>query len=66
MTGFCTALLSNFIWNRRWTFTAARRHSRRRQALRFIIVSGAAFALALVALQMLVGVIGLAEMPGRY
>ena len=50
---FCVALVNNFVWNRLWTFrgTAGRGSS---QALRFVLVSVAAFLASLVVLDALV------------
>lgn len=36
---FCTAVLSNFIWNRYWTFPDSRSHSLGRQLFQFAAVS---------------------------
>jgi putative flippase GtrA len=61
---FLVAVANNFLWNRRWTF---RGHTERahRQALRFLVVSVAAFVLGLLALEVLVTVLGLPEVPAQ-
>ena len=50
---FAVALLNNFVWNKLWTFRAAR-GSARAQAFRFIVVSVGAFLLSLAVLDALV------------
>jgi putative flippase GtrA len=57
---FLVAVTNNFVWNRRWTFGLTGR-GRRRQAARFLAVSGGAFAVNLVLLQALVDPGGLSE-----
>jgi dolichol-phosphate mannosyltransferase len=56
--GFLVAVTSNFLLNRHWTFVG---HAGRRshQAMRFLVVSVAAFLLGLVLLSVLVGGFGL-------
>jgi putative flippase GtrA len=61
---FAVALANNFLWNRHWTFTAAGRRAGR-QAARFVAVSLAAFVLAFAALQVLVGLLGMASVPAQ-
>ncbi|MBN2469777.1 MAG: GtrA family protein [Anaerolineae bacterium] len=36
---FSTAVLSNYLWNRYWTFPDSRAHSARRQLFQFFVVS---------------------------
>jgi dolichol-phosphate mannosyltransferase len=43
---FAVAVANNFWWNRTWTFEAHSSGPARRPALRFLAVSGGAFALA--------------------
>jgi dolichol-phosphate mannosyltransferase len=52
-TAFVVALVNNFVWNRVWTFRDApgRVH---RQAVRFVLVSTAAFLVSLAILAVLV------------
>jgi putative flippase GtrA len=52
-TAFAVALVNNFVWNRLWTFREApgRLHG---QALRFVVVSSAAFLVSLAILATLV------------
>jgi dolichol-phosphate mannosyltransferase len=50
---FLVAVMSNFVWNRRWTFAPSPR-ARHLQALRFFTVSAVAFAFSLGLLQLLV------------
>jgi putative flippase GtrA len=50
---FAVAVTSNFAWNRRWTFRAHGRGAGG-QALRFLLVSLAAFGFSLLVLQALV------------
>ena len=52
---FVVALLNNFVWNKLWTFRAAR-GSAPTQALRFMVVSVGAFLLSLAVLDALVRV----------
>jgi dolichol-phosphate mannosyltransferase len=61
---FCIAATSNFLWNRRWTF---RGHTERahRQAVRFLVVSVAAFVFNLIVLEILVTVVELPEVPAQ-
>jgi dolichol-phosphate mannosyltransferase len=62
--GFLVAVTSNFLLNRHWTFVG---HGGRRthQAMRFLIVSVAAFLLGLALLSVLVGGFGVAEVPAQ-
>ena len=50
---FAVAVTNNFGWNRHWTFRAGRGHAGF-QAARFLVVSLAAFLLALALLELLV------------
>jgi dolichol-phosphate mannosyltransferase len=61
---FLVAVANNFLWNRRWTF---RKHTEQahRQAMRFLVVSVAAFAFNLIVLEILVAGVGLAEVPSQ-
>jgi putative flippase GtrA len=61
---FLIAVTNNFVWNRRWTFGLTGR-GRRRQALRFLAVSAAAFAFNVVLLQLLVDLGGLPEIVAQ-
>jgi dolichol-phosphate mannosyltransferase len=54
---FVVALVNNFAWNRLWTFRDARGHLGN-QAFRFVVVSVAAFLLALALLSVLVRDLG--------
>jgi putative flippase GtrA len=59
-----TALTSNFVLNRRWTFEAT--HGRRRlQAPRFILVSAGGFAVNLLVLRFCVELVGLPKLPAE-
>ena len=61
---FLVAVANNFLWNRRWTF---RGHTGRahRQAVRFLVVSVAAFVLNLAVLELFVAVLDVAEVPSQ-
>lgn len=61
---FVVGVANNFFWNRRWTFRA-RGGSALFQAPRFLTVSVVAFLFALVVLELLVSVVGLAEVPAQ-
>ena len=61
---FLIAVTNNFVWNRHWTFDARAGHAGF-QAARFFTVSVAAFAFNLLALQVLVAVAGLPEVPAQ-
>ena len=50
---FCVALVNNFAWNRLWTFRDTPGHIHG-QALRFVVVSAAAFLVSLAVLSVLV------------
>jgi putative flippase GtrA len=61
---FVIAVTNNFWWNRHWTFKA--RHGRAGfQAARFFVVSIGAFVLAATTLELLVSVVGMAELPSQ-
>lgn len=61
---FLVAVSNNFFWNRHWTFDArsGRAHA---QAVRFLIVSVAAFLFGVGLLQLLIGIGGLAAVPAQ-
>jgi dolichol-phosphate mannosyltransferase len=61
---FAVAVLNNFWWNRHWTFRA-RSGRAGFQAARFFTVSGAAFIFAAAMLELLVSVVGVAELPAQ-
>ena len=61
---FLVAVQSNFLFNRRWTFShvASRRHV---QATRFFVVSTAAFACNVALLELLVTVASVPHIPAQ-
>jgi putative flippase GtrA len=61
---FVVAVLNNFWWNRHWTFRARGGHAGF-QAARFFAVSVAAFVVAAAILELLVSVVGVAEVPAQ-
>jgi putative flippase GtrA len=61
---FVVAVLNNFWWNRHWTFRARSGHAGF-QAARFFAVSVAAFLFAACVLELLVSVVGVAEIPAQ-
>jgi dolichol-phosphate mannosyltransferase len=61
---FVAALTNNFWWNRHWTFRAGSAPVGF-QAVRFVVVSLAAFGLGLVLLEALVVGAGLAKVPAQ-
>ena len=61
---FVVAVANNFWWNRHWTFGAADGHAGF-QAARFFTVSVAAFLFAASILEVLVSVVGVAELPAQ-
>ena len=61
---FVVAVANNFWWNRRWTFRARGGHAGF-QAARFFAVSVAAFVFAATVLELLVSVVGMAELPAQ-
>jgi dolichol-phosphate mannosyltransferase len=64
VSAFLVAVANNFAWNREWTFRV--RHGNAGfQAVRFLAVSVAAFALSFLVLQVLVGVAGVPEVAAQ-
>ncbi len=61
---FVVAVTNNFWWNRHWTFGAGSGHAGF-QAARFFAVSVAAFVFAASVLELLVSVVGVAELPAQ-
>ena len=61
---FLVAVTNNFLWNRHWTFSAGTGHAGH-QGARFLGVSLFGLAINLVALELLVSVAGLAELPAQ-
>jgi dolichol-phosphate mannosyltransferase len=61
---FLVAVTNNFAWNRHWTFDARDGHAGF-QAARFLTVSLVAFLFNLAFLELLVSVLGLAEVPAQ-
>jgi putative flippase GtrA len=61
---FAVAVMNNFWWNRHWTFRAHGGHAGF-QAARFFTVSIAAFVFAAAVLELLVSVVGVAELPAQ-
>ena len=61
---FIAGVTNNFWWNRHWTFRAGAGRAEV-QAPRFFAVSVVAFLFALVVLELLVSVVGLAELPSQ-
>ena len=61
---FVVAVTNNFWWNRHWTFRAGAGRPES-QATRFFAVSVVAFLFALVVLELLVSVGGMAELPAQ-
>ena len=61
---FAVAVLNNFWWNRHWTFRA-RGGRAGFQAARFFAVSTVAFVVAAAVLELLVSVVGVAELPAQ-
>jgi putative flippase GtrA len=59
VAAFAVAVTNNFFWNRRWTFADARGEHAGFQAVRFLVVSLAAFLFSLVLLELLIQVAGL-------
>jgi putative flippase GtrA len=60
---FCVAVTNNFLWNRHWTFGSAGEASF--QAPRFFAISFGALLVNLIALQLLVTVGDVAELPAQ-
>ncbi len=61
---YVVAVTNNFLWNRYWTFKARSGHPGF-QAARFFAVSTCAALLAAAILQVLVTVVGVAELPAQ-
>ena len=61
---FLVAVTNNFWWNRHWTFRARDGHAGF-QAARFLVVSVVAFLFAAAVLELLVSVVGVAEIPAQ-
>jgi putative flippase GtrA len=61
---FAVAVTNNFWWNRHWTFRVRAGHAGF-QAARFFTVSIAAFLFAAAVLELLVSVVGVAELPAQ-
>jgi putative flippase GtrA len=61
---FCVAVTNNFLWNRHWTFQAARGHPAH-QGVRFFAVSLIALGFNLALLEFLVSVADLSEVPAQ-
>ncbi len=61
---FSVAVTNNFWWNRHWTFRARGGHAGF-QAARFFAVSVVAFLFAASILELLVSVVGVAELPAQ-
>ncbi len=61
---FLVAVTNNFFWNRHWTFDARDGHAGQ-QAFRFLVISGAAFAVNLAVLELLVSVGELKEVVAQ-
>jgi dolichol-phosphate mannosyltransferase len=62
--GFAVAMVSNFAWNRRWTFASDDR-ALASQAARFFAVSVAACMVAATILELLVGTAGLSPLAAQ-
>jgi putative flippase GtrA len=61
---FVVAVTNNFWWNRHWTFRARGGHAGF-QAARFFTVSIVAFLFAAAMLELLVSVVGVADVPAQ-
>ena len=61
---FVVAVTNNFWWNRHWTFRARGGHAGF-QAARFFTISIGAFLFAAAILELLVSVVGVAELPAQ-
>jgi len=62
--GFAVAMVTNFAWNRRWTF-ASNDRALAGQAARFLAVSVAAWVVAAAILELLVGTAGLSPLAAQ-
>jgi putative flippase GtrA len=65
IAAFAVAVTNNFLWNRHWTFDHAKGEHAGFQAARFFTVSVAAFVFAAAVLELLVSVVGMAELPAQ-
>ena len=61
---FCVAVMNNFFWNRYWTFDARHGHAGF-QAARFFTVSTLALGINLIALELLIQVGDVSELPAQ-
>jgi len=61
---FVVGVTNNFWWNRHWTFRAGAGRAET-QAPRFFAVSVVAFLFGLAVLELLVSVVGVAELPAQ-
>ena len=61
---FCVAVTNNFLWNRHWTFDAKHGHAGF-QAARFFTVSVLALGVNLAALELLIQLGDLSELPAQ-
>jgi putative flippase GtrA len=61
---FCVAVTNNFLWNRYWTFGAGEGVTAF-QAPRFFAVSVGSLLVNLIALELLVSVAGMSELPAQ-
>jgi putative flippase GtrA len=64
VVAWIVAVLNNFVLNRHWTFDA-RGGQAHAQAMRFIVVSLAAFVVSLLLLTLFVEAAGLAKVPAQ-
>jgi putative flippase GtrA len=64
IAAFVVAVANNFWWNRHWTFEAKTGHAGQ-QAVRFLVVSLAAFVVNFILLQVLVDTAGLKEVVAQ-
>jgi putative flippase GtrA len=64
VVAFVVAVANNFWWNRHWTFDAKGGHAGQ-QAIRFLVVSLAAFVVNFILLQVLVDTVGLKEVVAQ-
>lgn len=64
VASFCVAVSNNFLWNRHWTFDARHGHAGF-QAARFFTVSVMALGINLAALELLVSLAGVPELPAQ-
>jgi putative flippase GtrA len=64
VAAFCVAVTNNFLWNRHWTFDARHGHAGF-QAARFFTVSVLALGINLAALEFLIQVGEMPELPSQ-